>query len=161
LNSNPFRTWTTANTFKMVLNDFENSISFFRQFIDKFKNQIQIELNCTKNSHLFPFLLRPVKTLSHSINYTNLFLSWTKFIPTYISQHKLLFKSLLNFTNQSNHLFILEHPEVPHTHFRKYFKSIYVHTNIRVYELHSIFRGNFYLQHVTRNFKLTDNPIYC
>jgi hypothetical protein len=33
-------------------------------------------------------------------------------------------------------------------------------TNIRVYELHSKFRSNFYLQHVTRNFKLTENGMY-
>jgi hypothetical protein len=68
LNSNAFRTWTTSNTLKILLNDFENSIFFFRQFIDKFKNQIQIELNCTKNSHLFPFLLRLVKTFPYQRN---------------------------------------------------------------------------------------------
>jgi hypothetical protein len=54
----------------------------------------------------------------------------------------------------------LEHPEITGTSFKNHWKSIYAHINIRVYELHSTFRGNFYLQHVTCNFKLTDNGIY-
>jgi hypothetical protein len=36
LSSNTFKTWIMSNTFKIILDDFEESILFYRKFINNF-----------------------------------------------------------------------------------------------------------------------------